>query len=78
MTIAVFVHLTNVKFSRGTHTVTKDGVFVREIVMKMLIALQGYTVSSWEILTWCLGAKARGQGAGTIAFPKQPYHLRER
>ena len=76
MTIALFVHLTTTSFTRGE--VKRNWLFVREIVIKIPIALQASTVSSGADSTWYLGAKARGYVTRTIAFPKQPYHLPNR
>ena len=76
MTIALFVHLITISFTRGI--VKQIWVFVREIVIEILIVLQDCPVSSGENSTWCLGAKARGHEAKTIAFPKQPCHLQNR
>jgi len=68
MTIALFVHLTTISCTRGM--VKQIWVFAREIVIEILIVLQGCPVSSGENSTWCLGAKARGHEAKTIAFPR--------
>ena len=43
-------------------------VFVREIVTKMLIALQASTVSGGSNSNQCLGVKARGHVAKSTAF----------
>ena len=68
MTIVLFVHLPTISFTRGM--VKQIWVFVREIVTKMLIALQASTVSGGSNSTPCLGVEARGHVAKTTAFLK--------
>ena len=66
MTIVLFVHLPTISFTRGM--VKQIWVFVREIVMKILIALQASTVSGGTDLNQCRGVKAREHVTKTTAF----------
>ena len=66
MTIVLSVHLTAISFTRGM--VERIWVFVKEIVIKMMIAPQASPVSSGADSTPCLDAKVRGHVAKTTAF----------
>ena len=66
MIIVLFVYLPTILFTRGM--VKQIWVFVREIVMKILIALQASTVSGGTDLNQCLGVKVREHVAKTTAF----------
>ena len=68
MTFVLFVHL---KTTSITKEIPKQTwVFVRDIVIKMMIARQASTVSIGVNLTPCLGAKARGDVEKTTAYLK--------